>query len=316
MIVGRQDFERAIARAREEAKDPAAGLWGPGTITWQISRESVVFLGAGRAALLQLAHPYVAHAIDQHSETRRDPIGRFNRTFSNVYGMVFGDVDAAIAAARRVRGVHDRIHGPIGEDVGRFARGHRYHAHDVGALTWVWATLIETAILAYEIGFGPLSAEALERYYGESVRFAWLFGVPAEAAPRSFVDFQAYCARMAEGDDLAVGGPAREMARFLLSGVGGYGAPFMRWYTTLTAGLLPPRIREGYGLPFSRVDEAVYGASLRALGRIWPTIPARLRRRPEYFEALRRLEGRPAPDRVGRALEQLLLRTVRPRGGT
>jgi uncharacterized protein (DUF2236 family) len=118
MIVGRQDFERAIARVREGVKDPAAGLYGPGTMTWRISRESVVFLGAGRAALLQLAHPYVAHAIAQHSETKRDPVGRFNRTFSNVYGMVFGDLDTAVAAARRVRGVHDRIQGPIDEDVG------------------------------------------------------------------------------------------------------------------------------------------------------------------------------------------------------
>jgi uncharacterized protein (DUF2236 family) len=116
---------------------------------------------------------------------------------------------------------------------------------------------------------------------------------------------------MAGGDDLAVGGPAREMGRFLLSG----DALSRRWYANLTAGLLPPRIREGYGLPFSRADELAYGASIRALGRVWPLIPPRLRRRPEYFEALRRIEGRPAPDRVGRTLEQILLRSVRPRAG-
>jgi uncharacterized protein (DUF2236 family) len=314
MIVGRQDFERALARVRAETRDPAAGLYGPGTMTWRISRESVVFLGAARAALLQLAHPYVAHAIDQHSETKRDPVGRFNRTFSNVYGMVFGDLEAALGAARRVRGVHDHIGGPIGEDVGRFARGHRYHAHDAGALVWVWTTLIETAVMTYEIGFGALTADEREAYYRESVRFAWLFGVPEEAVPPTFAEFQAYSARMVQSDELAVGAPAREMGRFLLSGPSRTLRPFMRWYTTLTAGLLPARIREGYGLPFSRADEVVYDASLRAIRRGWPLIPPRLRRRPEYFEALRRLEGRPAPDRVGRALEQMLLRTVRPRG--
>ncbi len=38
----------------------------------------------------------------------------------------------------------------------------------------------------------------------------------------------------------------------------------MRWYTTITSGLLPARVREGYGLSFSRTDAAVYDASLRA----------------------------------------------------
>jgi uncharacterized protein (DUF2236 family) len=181
----------------------------------------------------------------------------------------------------------------------------------------VWATLIETAVMAYEIGFGPLPPALREEYYRESVRFAWLFGVPAEATPPTFAAFQAYCARTSEGDDLAVGGPAREMGRFLLSGEGAHAGarPFLRWYGTLTAGLLPRRVREAYGLPFSGADEEAYAASLRALRRVWPRIPERIRRRPEYFEALRRIEGRPAPDRVGRTLEQILLWTVRPRGG-
>src|SRR3712207_7704222 len=41
-----------------------------------------LFLGAGRALLLQLAHPWVAAGISQHSTTLADPIGRFHRTFT------------------------------------------------------------------------------------------------------------------------------------------------------------------------------------------------------------------------------------------
>ena len=59
-------------------------------MSWKIGREAITFLGGGRAALLQLAHPYVAHGVDQHSETRTDPIGRFNRTFLHVFNMIFG----------------------------------------------------------------------------------------------------------------------------------------------------------------------------------------------------------------------------------
>jgi uncharacterized protein (DUF2236 family) len=116
---------------------------------------------------------------------------------------------------------------------------------------------------------------------------------------------------MVDSDELAVGKPAREVGAFLLSAPNAPMVPVMRWYTTLTSGMLPPRVRAGYGLPFSRADELVYDASLRALRLGWRRLPARLRLRPEYVEARRRLAGRPRPDRLGRALQDALLRAVR-----
>src|SRR5271154_3167971 len=99
VLITHRQLDDELERVRAGVRHPAEGLFGPGSVTWRISQDALVFLGAGRAALLQLAHPYVAHAIEQHSETRRDPIGRFNRTFLHVYGMIFGDLDAAIASA-------------------------------------------------------------------------------------------------------------------------------------------------------------------------------------------------------------------------
>jgi len=43
------------------------GIFGAESVSWRINCESALFLGAGRAALLQLAHPWVAAALDQHS---------------------------------------------------------------------------------------------------------------------------------------------------------------------------------------------------------------------------------------------------------
>ncbi|MFT3772024.1 MAG: oxygenase MpaB family protein [Minicystis sp.] len=313
MIVSRPEIARLIEQAKAQAASPEHGLFGPESATWRIARESVVFLGAGRAALLQLAHPYIAHAIAQHSETTRDPIGRFNRTFQALYGMIFGDLATALDAAWRVRGVHDRIHGAVDEDVGRYARGHRYHANDADALLWVHATLVETAVMAHEIGFGPMPPAEKNAYYLELKRAGALFGLAADAVPPDWPAFEAYCARMVASDALAVGRPAREIAGFLMAPASPLIRPAMRWYGTLTAGMLPPRIREAYGLPFGRADQLAYAASLRALRSTWPRIPARLRFRPEYHEAVRRIEGRPGPDRLGRGIEQLVLRVVRPR---
>lgn len=312
MIVTEVEFERELERARLESAGPSEGLYGPSSMAWHVGRESIVFLGAGRAALLQLAHPYVAHAIEQHSETRTDPLGRFNRTFVAVYGMIFGDLEAALGAARRVRAVHDRIHGPVDEDVGRFARGARYNAHDGPALLWVWATLVETSVMAFEIGVRRLTLAEKAGYYGDLKRFARLFGIGDALLPPDWPAFERYCRAMCASDELGVGRPAREIGRFLLAGPGSLARPLMRWYTTITAGLLPPRIREGYGLPFGRVDRLVYGASLRALRGSYARLPERLRQVPDYVEAMRRIEGKPSPDRIGRAVEQLLLRGVRP----
>ena len=315
MLVTQQAFEEQVQRVTREAACPAHGLFGPDSVTWRVARESIAFLGAGRAALLQLAHPYVAHAIDQHSQTRADPTGRFNRTFLYVNRIIFGDLDGAVGAARRVRRVHDGVHGPVAETVGRYPEGHRYHAHDERALLWVWATLIETSVLTYEIGVAPLSRAEKDAYCREALRFTRLFGIPDALVPADWAAFEAYFARTIASSELAVGRPAAEIARFLLASPNAPARPLMRWYRSITVGLLPPRLRGEFGMRFGRADRLVFDASLRALHRSWPKLPERSRFVPDYIEARRRIAGRPHRDTVGRAVEQMLLRLVRPRSG-
>jgi uncharacterized protein (DUF2236 family) len=196
------------------------------------------------------------------------------------------------------------------EGVGCFAPGHRYHAHDADALRWVFATLVDTSVLAYELGFGEVSAVDRQAYYREIRRFARLFGLGDETLPADWAAFTDYFERTLASDELGVGRPARELAAFLLSCPRAPLRPAARWYRTLTAGMLPARLREAYRLSWQRSDQVLYGASVAALRRGWRRLPERARLRPEYIEALRRIEGRPQPDRVGRALQQLVLRVV------
>src|SRR5688572_13970008 len=90
-VVTRDQLEESLAELRAQVADPRAGILGPDSIAWRIGSDLGLFLGGGRAVLLQLAHPAVAYAIDQHSHTRTDVAGRFQRTFRNVFAMVFGD---------------------------------------------------------------------------------------------------------------------------------------------------------------------------------------------------------------------------------
>jgi uncharacterized protein (DUF2236 family) len=152
--VSEADLERELAMVRAAAAGDAEGVFGPGSMVWRIDREAAVFLGAGRALLLQLAHPWAAAAIAAHSRSLADPIGRFHRTFSFVFTMVFGSADEAVAAARRLYRRHAAITGVLVESAGGFAAGSGYRANDVAALRWVFATLAQSAVVAFEAVVG------------------------------------------------------------------------------------------------------------------------------------------------------------------
>jgi uncharacterized protein (DUF2236 family) len=253
--------------------------------------------------LLQLAHPWVAAAIAQHSRSLTDPIARFHRTFSIVFTMVFGTTGQALAAACRLQRRHAAISGTMGEDAGAFAAGSPYCANDVAALRWVHATLTDTALLAYQLVNPPLTVEDRERYYEEMRLFAALFGIPKSALPQSWPDFARYVDDMLSSDTLAVSSTARSIAAELFCGAETrLRAPF--WYRALTASLLPPRLRDAFELPYGPSEQRSVERVLATLRHAHPWVPARLRYVAPYHEALARLAGRDRPALLTRLLNR------------
>lgn len=307
MTVSADDLERHLAKLSGRIQNRRAGIYGPGTLSWEINREGAVMLGGGAAALLQLAHPFVAHAVDQHSDTRNDPAGRFQRTFEHVFAMVFGDLDHALVSARRVHALHRTIRGRITEDVGRFCRGDRYEANDERALLWVHATLVDTALRVYEHLVTPLHPHERNAYYAESKLFAYLFGIPDSVLPDSWEAFERYYADEIASDTIAVGEPARQMRRFLFTAPSPALSPLMRWYEAFTAGLLPRKLRAQLGFSWGPIDRALFARSVPILRAAYRVTPSRFKRFPAYTEAERRLAGQPPHDLVGRSIERLAL---------
>ena len=126
--------------------------------------------------------------------------------------MVFGSLDQAIAAARRLYRRHEAIQGHLPAAIGPFASGSGYRANEIAGLQWVHATLTETALLMHDLVLGPLSHEERERYYAESKVFAALFGIPGNRLPPDWPAFVAYNETMLESDTLTVSPAAREIA--------------------------------------------------------------------------------------------------------
>jgi len=291
-LVSRGELETLLAEVARQTRDPRAGLFGPTSITWKVNREAALFLGAGRAALLQLAHPWVATAIAQHSSLLGDPIARFQNTFRLVFAMIFGSVGQATATARHLHTLHSGIRGELTEAVAAWPRGAHYEANEVGALRWVFATLMDSAVLAYDC-VGHLSDAEREQYYQENKLTAALFGIPAEALPRDWVGFGEYMGTMFASDTLGVSEEARSMARAILSGAGSWVHPPV-WYRALTTEWIPLPLREGFGLKLSGSDTRAAAGARRWLPRVWAMLPSFVRFVGPYREAMARIRNQRA----------------------
>jgi uncharacterized protein (DUF2236 family) len=212
--------------------------------------------------------------------------------------MVFGDLDAAFAAARRVHRVHAHIHGEIPAAIGGWPAGAPYHANDAGALRWVHATLVDTTLAIRSRFDGALPLEVQDRYVIEMNRFAALFGIPRALLPAGLAAHDAYMRRMLGSDQIVVAPCAREMAAFLVGrGIASGAQPALgRLGEAITHDLLPPRLAAQFGLrgtPWrTRAGLAAFAGIYRRLPRAAVALPALgAARRRVAGEAAGRLTG-------------------------
>lgn len=289
-------FEACVVDACREVDAPLAGLFGPESVSWRVNRESIVFLGAARAALMQVAHPFVAQAIAEQSTTLSDPIGRFHRTFQMMFSMIFGSRDQAVAQARLLRQVHARITGCLPEPVGMFSAGTVYRADQKAPMMWVLATLIDSAVRMYDAVCPALSAAEREIYYSESLRVAALFGLARDEMPESWAAFEDYMSDVLCSDVLACGTAGHTVGQFLIHGRQADGrrtfVPLPPFYRAVTARFLPARLRDMFGLGFDEAEARRSDHAIARLRRYYPKLPDHVRYVPPYFEAMARLQGR------------------------
>lgn len=290
-LVSAADLEVLLASVAREPGTSHAGIFGPDSITWKVDRESALFLGAGRAALLQLAHPWVTAALTQHSSLLSQPIARFHNTFRVVFTMIFGTQSQAFRSARRLHALHTQIRGELPEGVGRYERGTHYDANEIGALRWVFATLVDSGLMAYESVLPPLTAEEREKYYAEAKTMAALFGIPAHALPPDWETFTAYNKEMFQSNSLGANDQARMLAKNLLSGAGSWIRPPL-WYRALTTYWIPERLREEFGLKFDADARRSAEGALHWLPKVYGKLPGFIRFVGPYQEAQRRLSDR------------------------
>jgi uncharacterized protein (DUF2236 family) len=271
---------------------------------WRINREAVL-LGAGPTALLlQVAHPLVAEGVAHHSSFEQDPWRRLHGTIRTTMALVFGDGAAANRAVKRLNSVHAGVRGDtLDAEARRVAWA--YRALDPELLLWVQATLIVTSVAAYQRWVAPLSADERDRFWHEARAVGVRLGIPLSLSPSNWPALEAYWQRMlADDGPIHVTPTARRLARLIVRPP----FPFVPGpLVDLTAlpglALLPRRLRDEFGIPWSGRRAALARAETYALSRWTRVVPASLRSMPQArvaFARARAAQGS-SPGRAARS---------------
>ena len=257
----------ALAAIRD-LPDADEGLFRTGGWLRRVSAESVLLFGGGRALLLEVAHPLVAAGVAEHSNFRADPFGRLQRTLDAMGAITFRSQSEALAAARGVERAHRNVSGVLATGTAQLPAGSPYDGRDPALMCWVWATLVDTALVVYERFVSDLPEEARASYYADQCAIARLLGVPAELVPPNVSAFDDYVQTMFESGALEVTAQGRAIADAVLNPPGG-GAQ-AKVVRMVTGALLPPDLRSAFGIDWDESRARRFAdleRSVRALRR-------------------------------------------------
>src|SRR5579883_2172545 len=169
------------AKFIEPAGEPA--LVPPDSVSWRIFKNPVtLFVGGVAAVILELAEPAVRTGVWEHTDFRRDPVRRLERTGLAAMITVYAARSVAEPMIAGVVRMHGRVEGvtPAGEP---------YRANDPKLLRWVQATAAYGFIEAYRCYGRMLTPSEVDQAYAEGAPAAALYG--AHDAPRSDAERQA-----------------------------------------------------------------------------------------------------------------------------
>ncbi|PPB48240.1 DUF2236 domain-containing protein [Arthrobacter pityocampae] len=284
---------RGTARFFPPAPGPGAagdaGLFGPGSTAWRVARERLIVAGGPAALLLQVAHPLVGEGVRAHSDFATDPLQRLRGTLDAVLMVTFGDRAQVRAAAGHVARKHRPVTGTLPRDAASLPAGTAYSATDPGLALWVLATLVWTALQVTERFLRPTTPAERDAYYRDMRQLAHFFGVTDAVLPEDYRALERYVTEQLQ-DTLDVGPTARLIARQILAPDPPLlPAPLRPLPSILAAGILPARLRDGYGLPWRRRERVVFAVVRRSTRLVVPLLPGSVRYWPHYRVARDRL---------------------------
>lgn len=270
-----------------EDRDP--GLFGPGSVTWQMHGDPMMWVAGVRALYLQALHPRAVRGVMINSDFRKDAWSRLLRTANFVGTLSYGTTAAAEKAGARVR----KVHRLLGVD-------------EPELLLWVHCAEVDSYLAVLRRSGFPLSDAQADRYIDEHRVSARLVGLEPAEVPASRAALADYFSAVRPA--LEAGADARVVDDFLRSPpVHTLLVPardlLWRRVAALAYDALPPYAHELYGRPAPPQERVT--RRLAATGKALRCVPARLRWQlppGHILKAMARLGpgSRPAPYKLRR----------------
>jgi uncharacterized protein (DUF2236 family) len=245
--------------------DPAReddGLFGPGSMTWRVMDNRIMWVAVVRALYLQALHPRVIRGTLQNAVTITEPAdawARLRRTRKFIETRTFGTVAEAERAERRVR----KIHQPL---TGTDPDGTRYRVDEPELLLWVHCGEVASCADIARRSRLPFSVADLDAFVAEQRISAELIGVGGVAVPASMAELDAYyeeirprlyaCDEAKEALRLTFHPPVPDGNRVLKLGLPPVSA--------LAFSTLPRWARRMYGRPSGPLSDIAATAGIRA----------------------------------------------------
>jgi uncharacterized protein (DUF2236 family) len=161
----------ASARHAELFETDEPGWFADDAPIRRVHADASMFVGGLRALLLQSLHPLAMAGVAEHSDYRRDPWGRLQRTADFLAATTFGPASQAQRAVDTVHRVHRRV-------VGTARDGRAYSANDPHLLEWVHIAELDSFLAAHDrYGARPLVGDERDRYVAEAGVVASALGV-------------------------------------------------------------------------------------------------------------------------------------------
>jgi uncharacterized protein (DUF2236 family) len=257
---------------------------------------SVGLLYGQRALLIGALEPltYTGTMLQTRSGDR--PFERLARTAKVQETVFLGTREEADEVLARVHRLHETIEGELPEAAGAHPAGTRYSAFDPELMLWTLAVIADSGREMYETLVRPLDPEERERLWQDYVRFGELFGLPRSEVPASHAEFKAWFDGRLAAPGLGATEHGLEMAPLVA-----FRQPVpmpargnLVVQNHIIKGTLPPRVREIFGIRWSRGHELSFRAIATAHRRGRRAFPHRMRRgrNDVFFDVVTKAERR------------------------
>jgi uncharacterized protein (DUF2236 family) len=257
---------------------------------------SVGLLYGQRALLIGALEPltYTGTMLSTTSADR--PFQRLARTAKIQETILLGTREEADKALAVVQRLHERVNGTLSEAAGTHPAGTSYSAFDPELMLWTLAVIADSGRAMYETMVRPLSDTEREELWQDYVRFGELFGLPANDVPANYREFSAWWEQQLSSPDLQATAHGLEMAPLVAfkQPVPAPARGNLVAQNHIIKGTLPPRVREIFGIPWSRAHEQSFRAMAATHRRVRHVFPRRMRRgrNDVFFDVVTQAERR------------------------